>query len=243
MIAAWGVGSSGIAIAGPPAGEQPPRNLAKLVAEKEAAAQAERAQYMYTQSLTVEELEGKRGVPKLYREEREVVFSPSGERTEQLVGRPNSTLQRLRLTDEDFRDIYEVQSLMLTPEVLSLYDTQIKGEETVGECDCWVLRVRPRQILDGQRLFDGHLWVDKKDYSVVRSEGKPVPQMWSSTPGKENLFPYFTTVREKVNGHWFPVLTHSDDTLAFSSGPLRTRMTIRYRNYKKFGSESRLIVE
>ncbi len=66
----------------------------------------------------------------------------------------------------------------------------------------------------GQRLFDGMLWVSKKDYSVIRSEGQAVPQI--HTLKSENLFPHFTTLRQKVEGdYWFPVMTYGDDTLVF----------------------------
>lgn len=221
---------------------EPPPNLAKLVAEKEAANEIERANYTYRQTVTIEELPA-RGRGGVYREVREIIFSPSGERTERVVERPTSTLQRLRMTEEDFRDMREIQPLLLTPELLFLYETRIKGEEKVEDVDCWVLQVRPRQILYGQRLFEGVFWVDQHDYSIIRSEGRAVPQLRSTHAGKENLFPYFTTIRDKVGAHWFPVHTFADDTLDFSSGPLRIRINIRYRDYRRFGAESKILID
>jgi hypothetical protein len=101
-----------------------------------------------------------------------------------------------------------------------------------------VLQVRPRQILAGQRLFDGLLWVSKKDYSIVRTNGKAVPEIRSKVKD-ENLFPRFTTIWKPIDGqHWFPVYTYADDTLDFRVGPQRIRLTIRYSEYKKFGAES-----
>jgi hypothetical protein len=41
-----------------------------------------------------------------------------------------------------------------------------------------------------------------------------------------------------VNGFWFPATTTADDTLYFRSGPIREKLTIRYNDYKKFGSET-----
>ena len=83
------------------------------------------------------------------------------------------------------------------------------------------------------------LWVDKKDYSIIRSEGQAVPQI--RTTKIENLFPHFTTLRQKVDGNfWFPVTTYGDDTLYFRNGPQRIRMVIRYSQYKKFGAESKI---
>jgi hypothetical protein len=220
------------------AAAEPPANLARRVAQRETESEAERANYMYRQTLTVQEF-GDRGRPGgEYREVREVIFSPAGERTERLVGRPVESLKRLRLTEEDFADIREIQPLLLTRDRLFLYETQVKGEEVVDGIACWVLQVRPRQLLYGQRLFEGLFWIDQRDFSIVRSEGRAVPQVRSTKPGKENLFPYFTTTRQKIGTFWFPVNTHADDTLDFSTGPLRMKLTIRYLDYKRFGAES-----
>jgi hypothetical protein len=217
---------------------EPPRDLARRVAERETASEAERANYMYRQTLTVQEF-GERGrAGGEYREVREIIFSPSGERTERLVGRPTESLRRLRLTEEDFSDVREIQPLLLTRDRLFLYETQVKGEEVIDGISCWVLQVRPRQLLYGQRLFEGIFWIDQRDYSIIRSEGRAVPQVRSTQPGKENLFPYFTTIRQKIGDFWFPVNTQGDDTLDFSTGPFRMKMTIRYLDYKRFGAES-----
>jgi len=105
-----------------------------------------------------------------------------------------------------------------------------------------VLQVRPRQILQGQRLFDGLIWADKRTFSIVRMEGQAVPQI--RTMKSENLFPRFTTIRRPVDGErWFPVTTYADDSLPFRTGPQRIRLIIRYSNYKKFGAESSVTFE
>jgi hypothetical protein len=45
------------------------------------------------------------------------------------------------------------------------------------------------------------------------------------------------TYRENIESNfWFPTYTHADDTLHFKSGDVRIRMTVRYKNYKRFGS-------
>ena len=126
---------------------------------------------------------------------------------------------------------------MLVEELLPIYETRFRGDEKMDDIECYVLQVRPRQILSGQRLFDGLLWVKKDDFAIVRSEGRAVPQVRSLK--QENLFPRFTTVRRPIDGkHWFPVYTHADDTLGFRTGPQRIRLMIRYSNYKRFGAES-----
>jgi hypothetical protein len=173
----------------------------------------------------------------MYKEVRDVIFSPKHERSENLIGQVQNSLKYLIMTPEDFRDIREIQPLVLTEDRLWNYETKFRGDETIDDVDCWVLQVRPRQILGDQRFFEGTLWVDKKEYNIVRMEGKAVPQI--TTMKQENLFPRFTTIRKPVDGkHWFPIYTYADDTLHFRSGAQRERLRISYSDYKRFGAES-----
>jgi len=214
-----------------------PPNLAKLVAHRESETEAERNEYMYRQTVTIEELDGHGAARGQYREVRDIIFSPQHERTEELIGAVENRLKYLLLTDEDFRDIREIQPLVLTGDRLWNYETKFRGDETMDDVDCWVLQVRPRQILEGQRFFDGMMWLDKKEYNIVRLEGQAVPQI--RTTKTENLFPRFTTIRKPIDGrHWFPVYTYADDTLQFRTGPQRIRLRIAYSNYQRFGAVS-----
>jgi hypothetical protein len=222
--------------------EDPPPDLARRIAHRETQAQAARDNYTYRQTVELQELDGRGAARGEYREIRDVIFSPQHERTEQAIGRPTMNLKNLVMTDEDYRDIREIQPFVLPEEQLWIYETKFRGDEHMDDVDCWVLQVRPRQILQGQRLFDGMIWADKRTFSIVRMEGQAVPQI--RTMKSENLFPRFTTIRRPVDGdHWFPVTTWADDSLYFRTGPQRIRLTIRYSNYKKFGAESSITFE
>ncbi len=222
-----------------PANDAPPPDLARRVAARESETERAQRNYLYRQTVAIDELNEHGAKVGGYQEVREVIFSPEQERSEQMVGKPTDSLVRLRLTEEDFRDIREIQPFLLTTDQAFLYETKFRGEENVDQTDCYVLQIRPRQILQGQRLFDGLLWVSKQDYSVIRSEGQAVPQI--RTAKDENLFPHFTTIRRKVEGgFWFPAVTYGDDTLDFRNGLQRIRMTIRYSDYRKFGSDSKI---
>jgi hypothetical protein len=223
-------------------GQDPPADLAKLVAHRETETETERNEYTYRQGVTIDELDDRGAARGQYRETRDVIFSPLHDRTERVLGSPSNGLKNLILTEQDFEDIRNIQPLVLTQDRLWNYETKFRGDETVDEVDCWVLGVRPRQILQGQRFFDGTLWVDKKEYNIVRMEGQAVPQI--RTTKTENLFPRFTTIRKPLDGkHWFPVYTYADDTLQFRTGPQRIRLRIAYSDYKRFGAESTLIVK
>ena len=45
------------------------------------------------------------------------------------------------------------------------------------------------------------------------------------------------------NVYWFPTYTRADDDLHFSSGDVRIRIVIQYSDYKRFGSEAKIIYD
>lgn len=216
---------------------EPPPGLLRKIAEREQANSRARDNYTYRQILIMQELDTHGAVQGEYQETRDVTYSPEKGRSELSVGQPKNTLLRVKLTAEDFSDVRNIESLLLTPEKVSLYEGQYKGEETKDGERCFVEFVRPRQILSGQRFFEGLLWVRQSDFAVVRTEGQAVPQI--ETPKQQNLFPHFTTLRRVIDSQWmFPSETIADDTLFFRNWPQRVRITVRYSNYKRFGSES-----
>lgn len=218
-----------------PAQEAPP-DLARRVAEFESANAKARENYTYRQEVRIRDYD-RRGRPGgHYQEVRDVIFSPDAGRTETFIKGPLDRLKFLKLTEEDFRDIREVQPFLFTGDQLWAYETRYRGTELIDGQEYYVLDVAPRQVFYGNRYFDGTLWIDREDLAVVRSFGKAVPPVFKG--GSENLFPRFTTIREKIDDHWFPVHTHADDDLPFSSGIVRIQMTIRYSEYRRFGAES-----
>jgi hypothetical protein len=60
--------------------------------------------------------------------------------------------------------------------------------------------------------------------------------------GVDSQYPKFETYREQIDGKfWFPTYTIANDTLNFQSGPQRIKMTVRYEDYKQFGSEIKIL--
>lgn len=232
--------ASGLLLAGLPARAfDPPEGLLAHIAARASENAKARDNYTYRQSVTVQEFDHRDMVDGQYHEVVDVTFSPSGSRYEQVVSPPKSTLAQIKLTPQDFADIRNIQPFLLTSDTVWLYRGTYKGEETMDGFPCYVEYVEPKQILSGQRFFQGLLWVRKSDYSVVRSEGQAVPQV--DTLKQQNLFPHFTTVYRDIDGKWmFPVRTYADDTLFFRNWPQRIRIMIEYGNYKRFGAESTL---
>ena len=101
----------------------------------------------------VQEFNDKGGVTGEYHEVRNVTFSPKQIRYEEIVEQPHDTLTRLRLTEEDFADLRNVQPFLLTTDSVRLYEGQYKGEDTMDGERCFVEFIRPRQILSGAALL------------------------------------------------------------------------------------------
>lgn len=225
----------------PVASSQVPEGLVRRVAELGSRLVAERDHYTYTQ--TFKFLELRRGVAVgRYEEVRDITFTGTGERLERHRKKPVSHLDRLRLTEEDFKDLRDVNPFVLTLETLPFYKVSYKGIEPIDSMDCHVLRLGPRQILYGQRFFDGLVWVGVHNGQVVRVAGRPVPQIHRMETS--NLFPSFTTFYEPIDGqYWFPVRTVGDDILPFPSGNQRVKVTIEYSEYKRFTAKSTIRFE
>lgn len=218
----------------------PPPGLMRKIAERESANAEAMSNYTYRQSVSIQEFNERGAVVGEYHEVRDVTFSPSHVRYEQVAEKPRNTLTRVRLTPVDFADIRNIEPFLLTKDKVSLYEGEYKGEETVYGTPCFLEHVRPRQILSGQRFFEGLLWVRESDFAILKSEGQAVPQI--ETLREQNLTPHFTTMRKLIDDRWFfPVETYADDTLYFRDWPQRLRVEIRYMNYKRFGAESTVI--
>jgi hypothetical protein len=226
--------------------EDAPRDLARRVAERESEAAKARERYTYQQSLVVEDFDHRGRKGGIYTEHREVVFSAGGERSERFTKAAANHLKYLRMTEEDFADLRDIQPMLLTSENLMHYEVRVRGEEPVDGVTCWLLEVKPRRFLAGQRFFQGFLWAEQKSYSIVRSEGQAVPPVVKTKNGEreENLFARFTTLRApQADGYWFPVHTFADDELPFRTGAVRIRFNVRYEKYVRFGAESTVTFE
>ena len=132
---------------------------------------------------------------------------------------------------------------MLTTDEIPEYNITYLGQQKEDELNTYVFDVNPKQIERKKRRFQGRIWVDDHDFQIVKTFGKAVPDFGSGNG--ENLFPKFTTYREQIDGkYWFPTYTIADDVLQFKKAPpVHIRQIVKYTNYKRFGSKTRIIYE
>ncbi|HUB30078.1 MAG TPA: hypothetical protein VL967_10285 [Terracidiphilus sp.] len=230
----------------PPA--TPPDEIIKKFAAKESEFQEALNHYTYRRIAKVQTIDDDNKVDGEYYEVDDVIFDPDGKRTEKVVFAPGSTLQRVMMSPSDFQDIQHGYPFVLTTEEVSEYNIKYVGRQRVDEVDCFVFDVSPKQIEKNKRYLDGRIWVDATDLQIVVTNGRMVPD--DTRKGKEDLHPPFMTWREQVDGHyWFPVYTKGEGILHFSGGygymaqDVHIRDIIKYTDYKRFGSTSKIIYE
>ena len=214
----------------------PPDQIIQKFADRELEFKKERDNYTYTQTFVIQTIDEYSGRPDgEYRMTSDILFTPAGKRYEHVTDAPAPSLQRIQMSQQDFDDLEHVQPFVLTSEEVQKYDVKYVGQQQLDEVNAYVFDVGPKKLEKNQRYFQGRVWVDQTDYGIVKTDGKAVPDI--KKHGQENVFPRFETYRENFEGHfWFPTYTHSEDTLQFSGGGVRIRMTVRYENYKRFGS-------
>lgn len=219
----------------------PVEQIIQHFAEREGEFKRERDNYTYTQTFVVQTIDAGGQPDGEYRMTSDIVFSTTGKRYDKVTYAPPSTLQRVSLSEQDFADLQNVQPFVLTTNELPKYDITYVGRQRVDELSTYVFEVKPKRIEKNQRYFQGRIWVDDKDLEIVKTYGKAVPDILKRN--EENFFPRFETYRENIEGHyWFPTYTHADDVLHFSSGDIHIRMTVRYKDYKRFRVTSRILL-
>ncbi len=211
-------------------------------AAKEKEFQQARDNYTYRQDVKVQTLDGST-VDGEYHQVVDVTFDDRGHRQERVVFAPQSSLQRVSMTREDIDDIQHRLPFVLTSDEIPEYQILYAGQQQEDELHCYVFDIAPKQIQGSKRYFQGRIWVDDRDFQIVKTKGKTVPDI-RKKKNEENLFPAFTTWREQIDGrYWFPTYTKADDDLHFSSGDVHIREIVKYTNYKRFGSNVKITYE
>ncbi|HEY6329136.1 MAG TPA: hypothetical protein VI756_07355 [Blastocatellia bacterium] len=192
--------------------------------------------YTFTQDYEVKTIGLGGNVSGEFHRISDIVLDDRGNRFEKITYFPAPTLDGLMITPEDLQDLAGVQPFALALDDLPKYQIDYIGKEKIDELNTYIFDVKPKKIVEGQRYFQGRIWVDDQDLQVVKAAGIAVPKV------EHQAFPHFETYRENIDGkYWFPTYTYADDMLDFKNAPsIHMRMVIRFTNYKKFSGEIRI---
>jgi hypothetical protein len=227
----------------------PPEEIIRQFTKKESELRDIWKEYSYIQESKLQVLGPADTISGEFFQVSEFVFNDAGTRIERIIKAPPSTLDQagLRMTAEDKNAFINLQPFALTAEDLPNYYVSFIAKEKVDELNTYVFDVIPK-VMSNQRelerlrkqkiegkFFQGKVWVDDQDLQIVKTAGKVVPEF-------EQRFPKFETYRENIDDRfWFPTYTYGDDILEFDRFRVHVRMVVKYKNYRRFQSDVRLV--
>jgi len=102
------------------------------------------------------------------------------------------------------------------------YEFTSAGYETTPEGAEYVLNLLPRT--KNKFLYRGKIWVDAKDFAIVRIEGEPAknPSWWIKNTEVKHRY-------VKVDGFWLPAENHTESLIRLGG---RAILSIEYKDYK-----------
>jgi hypothetical protein len=227
----------------------PPEEVIRRFTQKESELREIWKEYAYTQESKLQVLGPADTIRGEFYQVSEFVFNDAGARIERIIKAPPSTLDQvgLTMTPEDKNALVNLQPFALATEELPNYFVSYVGKEKVDELNCYVFDVIPKVMSNKKELdrlrkqkiegkfFQGKIWVDDEDLQIVKTAGKTVPEFGQR-------FPRFETYRENIDDRfWLPTYTYGVDTLEFDSGPIQVKLVVRYRNYRRFTSDVKLL--
>ena len=155
---------------------------------------------------------------------------PDGEHYETVLKPPTSNLHYTEFSLEDVKFLNGLRLFFLTTDQLPQYNLSYEGVEKLDQINAYIFRVQPKQLVS-KPLFEGVIWVDDHDFSIVKSYGHFV----TDTGDFARTFPFqmFEIYRENIEGHvWLPTYIRSDSEVKTPDGTVPIRLVIRSSNLR-----------
>ncbi|MGC2446448.1 MAG: hypothetical protein WA477_02310 [Candidatus Sulfotelmatobacter sp.] len=102
------------------------------------------------------------------------------------------------------------------------YDFDLAGFEQSPQGDQYVLTLHPKN--KNKYLYQGKIWVDAKDFAVVRIQGEPGknPSIWIKKTDIAHSY-------KKVDDFWLPAENHTESLIRLGG---KATLSIEYQDYK-----------
>jgi len=134
----------------------------------------------------------------------------------------NHVLLKLLSSEQEAQEEQNRKELEISPKN---YDFALAGTEHTPGGDFYVLAVSPKN--KSKYLYHGKLWVDARDFAVVRMQGEPAknPSLWVSHTQIEYRW-------ARIGGFWLPVHNQSETQVRMGG---KAVLTIDYSDYQITG--------
>jgi len=214
--------------------------IIERMGKRESEFAAAREGYTFRQDVRTDTISDDTGRPDgEYHQVTDIVFDKDGRRMEHVVFAPQNTIERVIMTEEDFKEIEHRLPFILTSPELPDYNLTYLGKQRVDELDTYVFDVGPKALVKGHHYLQGKVWVDQEDDEIVLVNGVSVPQ--DTRRGHEDLQPPYTTYYAQIDkNYWFPVYTRAEGVLHFAaqngalSQDVHIKTVVKYSDYKQF---------
>lgn len=199
--------------------------------------------YAFNRNATVSTIGMGGQITGTFKRESFLTFDGEGKRIERILFAPVSTLTEITITQADLENLGGLDPFAIEPKHIDKYQFTYLGKEKIDELDLFVFEVAPKVMpkaeKNGLQLFAGRIWIDDRDFLIVKSKGKAVPE-W-----KDERFPTIETWRENVDGkYWFPSFSSSDDELVFRNGQVvKIKVRVKYSNYRVGRTDVKILSE
>ena len=162
-------------------------------------------------------------------------FNDKGQRMENVVFAPQSSLSRIFMSQEDLEDIRHRLPFVLTDAEVPEYNILYVGQQQEDELHCYVFDIAPKKIEGRKRYFQGRVWVDDHDFQIVKTYGKTVPDLCNGHPRTARS----TGIRKTSFQSSPHGASRSMDNTGFPCTPRLTTCTSRWRRAHQGNREVR----
>jgi hypothetical protein len=212
-----------------PATEPPPipaeEIVQKFVAKEDRYAEAFRT-YTYNLTVRIVATGADSDASGEARLTTQIYSKADGERVGRLLGEPESTLKAFDFNRTDLLEFTSLPQFVLTSDQLFKYDITYVGKQKVDEIDAYAFHIKPKSVDRRERRFEGVVWVDDRDFEIIKTYGRFLTDVVSQEP-----FQLFESYRELVGDLRLPTYIRSDGEKKAGDAMIPLRLTLRFSDY------------
>jgi hypothetical protein len=223
----------------PPRDVDPESAIQKFTAN-EAQLKKTLQSYSFSLDILIQSM-GDTGPNGEYHRQSQIIYDGKEKPQEKITFNSVSTLKGFIVLPDDIDDARDGMLGALTPDHLSEYVVRYLGQQAVDELKTLVFDVAPKKEKK-KGLFQGQVWVDDKDFVIVKTCGQIMREPTSTVINRRivrtnDVSPVTATYRELIDGkYWFPTYSRADGDMQFANGSVYLRETVKRQKYTRAGT-------